>query len=61
MSSMPLILAIETATLACSVAIFEGERVIAHRHDIGPSYVHAERHLPFIDHVLRKPALPAKS
>ena len=60
MSSMPLILAIETATLACSVAVFEGEKVIAHRHDIGPSYVHAERLLPFIDHVLRDAGIASK-
>ena len=60
MSSMPLILAIETATLACSVAVFEGEKVIAHRHDIGPSYVHAERLLPFIDDVLRDAGIASK-
>lgn len=60
MSGMSLILAIETASLACSVALFEGEKVIAHRHDIGPSYVHAERLLPFIDEVLRDAGIASK-
>jgi tRNA threonylcarbamoyladenosine biosynthesis protein TsaB len=60
MSDIPLILSIETASLACSVAVFQGDKVITHRHDVGPSYVHAERLLPFVDQVLLDAGIASK-
>ena len=52
MDGKPLILSIETASLACSVALFQGEEPIAHRHEVDATYIHAERLLPLIDQVL---------
>ena len=52
MDGKPLILSIETASLACSVALFQGEEAIAHRHEVDATYIHAERLLPLIDQVL---------
>jgi tRNA threonylcarbamoyl adenosine modification protein YeaZ len=44
---MPLLLAIETATAACSVALLNGSEVIAERHEI-VGRGHAERLIPMI-------------
>jgi tRNA threonylcarbamoyladenosine biosynthesis protein TsaB len=41
------LLVIDTATAACSVALFEGETLLAHRHDV-VGRGHAERLLPMI-------------
>ena len=47
MSDAPRLLVIDTATAACSVALFEGETLLAHRHDV-VGRGHAERLLPMI-------------
>ena len=52
MDRKPVILSIESATLACSVALLQGEEVIAHRHEVDTTYIHAERLLPLIDDML---------
>lgn len=44
---MPLMLAIETATAACSVALLDGNELLAERHEI-VGRGHAERLLPMI-------------
>jgi tRNA threonylcarbamoyl adenosine modification protein YeaZ len=46
-AAMPRTLVIDTATAACSIALIEGERVIAARHDV-VGRGHAERLVPMI-------------
>lgn len=46
-----MLLAIETATPACSVALVDGERIIAERHDL-VGRGHAEKLLPMIEALL---------
>jgi tRNA threonylcarbamoyladenosine biosynthesis protein TsaB len=41
------LLAIETATAACSVALFDGDRLVAHAHEV-VGRGHAERLIPMI-------------
>jgi tRNA threonylcarbamoyladenosine biosynthesis protein TsaB len=54
---MPIILAIETAGSACSVAVGRGDRVIAYqRRDM--RYGHGEALLPTIDSVMKDADLP---
>lgn len=47
MSDAARLLVIDTATAACSVALFEGETLLARRHDV-VGRGHAERLLPMI-------------
>ncbi|MBW6522598.1 tRNA (adenosine(37)-N6)-threonylcarbamoyltransferase complex dimerization subunit type 1 TsaB [Sphingomonas sp. RHCKR47] len=47
MSDAARLLVIDTATAACSVALFEGDTLLAHRHDV-VGRGHAERLLPMI-------------
>ena len=47
MSNAARLLVIDTATAACSVALFEGETLLARRHDV-VGRGHAERLLPMI-------------
>ena len=47
MSDAPRLLVIDTATAACSVALFEGETLLAQQHDV-VGRGHAERLLPMI-------------
>ncbi len=53
---MARILAIETATEACSVALVDGDTIVA-RHELAPRR-HAELILPMIEGVLAEAALP---
>jgi tRNA threonylcarbamoyl adenosine modification protein YeaZ len=48
-----VILVIETATAACSVALIEGARLLAERHEI-VGRGHAERLLPLIEELLEE-------
>lgn len=57
MSSTPLILCIETSTLSCSVALLQGESVIASRQVAEQSHVHAEQLLPLIQTCLQESGL----
>ena len=51
------VLAFDTALDACSVAVCESDRVIAHRHEV-LSKGHAERLVPMIQSVLADAAIP---
>ncbi len=53
---MALILHLETATKNCSVALSEGDRLLAHISEAGTDYVHAEKLHLFIDYVLKTAA-----
>ena len=53
-----MILAIETATDVCGVALVQSQRVVAHRM-LEEKYVHSEKLLPMIDQVLRDASLSA--
>lgn len=54
-----MILAIETATDVCGVALVRGQSVIAQRV-LAEKYVHSEKLLPMIDDVLHDASLSAK-
>ncbi len=54
-----MILAIETATDVCGVALVQNQNVIAQRMR-AEKYVHSEKLLPMIDEVLRDASLSAK-
>src|SRR5450759_5199634 len=54
-----MILAIETATDVCGVALVQNQNVIAQRV-LAEKYVHSEKLLPMIDEVLRDASLSAK-
>jgi tRNA threonylcarbamoyladenosine biosynthesis protein TsaB len=47
-----MLLAIDTATAACSIALIDGDRLIEERHEI-VGRGHAERLLPMIEELLR--------
>jgi len=51
-----LVLVIETATAACSVALLDGDRVVAARHEL-VGRGHAERLVPMIGEVLAEAGL----
>ena len=51
MRAPPTILAIDTATETCSVALFEGDRLIERNEAVGQK--HSERALPLVDAVLK--------
>ena len=53
MTSQPLILAIETSTLSCSVALFRGEALLGEAQASESKYVHGKRLLPMIDKLLK--------
>ena len=53
MTSQPLILALETSTLSCSVALFRGEQLLGARQISEAQHVHGKELLPLIDEVLR--------
>jgi tRNA threonylcarbamoyladenosine biosynthesis protein TsaB len=46
-----MLLAIDTATAACSVALFDGDQLIAERHEL-VGRAHAEKLLPMIEDLL---------
>lgn len=56
---MAWILNLETASVNCSVSLFEGEVVRAYREDRSPGYTHAERLHVFIEEVLKEAGLIA--
>ncbi|MBV41425.1 MAG: tRNA (adenosine(37)-N6)-threonylcarbamoyltransferase complex dimerization subunit type 1 TsaB [Crocinitomicaceae bacterium] len=49
----PLILAIETSTLSCSVALFRGDALLGEAKAAESNYVHGKRLLPMIDELLQ--------
>ena len=49
---MAFILALETATKNCSVALFNKSSLIAHKQKVSEDYSHAEQLTPFIQEVL---------
>jgi tRNA threonylcarbamoyladenosine biosynthesis protein TsaB len=53
MTAQPLILAIETSTLSCSVALFHGEALLGEAQAAESKHVHGKRLLPMIDELLR--------
>ncbi|MCH1583926.1 MAG: tRNA (adenosine(37)-N6)-threonylcarbamoyltransferase complex dimerization subunit type 1 TsaB [Flavobacteriales bacterium] len=53
MTAQPLILALETSTLSCSVALFRGEQLLGARQISEAQHVHGKELLPLIDEVLR--------
>tara|TARA_Y100000385_G_scaffold289483_1_gene359099 strand:+ start:334 stop:1083 length:750 start_codon:yes stop_codon:yes gene_type:complete len=53
MTAQPLILAIETSTLSCSVALFRGEVLLGEAQASESKYVHGKRLLPMIDELLK--------
>ena len=48
-----LVLSIETATLACSVALFEDRKVLGRISEVAHEHIHAERLLPLIDQIMK--------
>ncbi len=50
----PLILGIETSTLSCSVALFEGNRLLHSDQALQDHYVHASELLPMIDRAFQQ-------
>jgi len=50
---MPLILCIETSTHACSVALYEGNKLLIYRELITWRFAHAEKLNPFIGEIIR--------
>ena len=53
MTAQPLILALETSTLSCSVALFRGEQLLGAKQISEAQHVHGKELLPLIDEVLR--------
>jgi tRNA threonylcarbamoyladenosine biosynthesis protein TsaB len=53
--TVPVILAIDTATELCSVAVLHGERIVERTEAVGQK--HSERALPLVDAVLTEAAL----
>ena len=58
---MAFILAIETTTKNCSVALFENERLLALKEHCSDDYSHAEQLTLFITEVLQKTQLTLKN
>lgn len=48
-----LVLSIETATLACSVALFEDQKILGRISEVSHAYIHAESLLPLIDQIIK--------
>lgn len=53
MTAKPLILALETSTLSCSIALFRGEELLDERQAQDAKHVHGKRLLPMIDAMLK--------
>ncbi len=51
---MPIILCLETTTTNCSVALADGQRILAVKEDMGLNYSHAERLHLYIADVLKQ-------
>lgn len=52
MTAQPLILALETSTLSCSIALFRGEELLDERQAQDAKHVHGKLLLPMIDEML---------
>ena len=57
---MSYFLAIETATQVCSVALFEGDKLLALKEE-GGAYSHAEKLAVFIEDLFKQTGLSAKN
>ena len=53
MTAQPLILALETSTLSCSIALFRGEELLDERQTRDAKHVHWKQLLPMIDEMLK--------
>ena len=60
MTDQPLILAIETSTLSCSVALFRGDQLLGDTQAKEDQHVHGKQLLPMIDALLRSNSLGSK-
>lgn len=60
MTDQPLILAIETSTLSCSVALFRGDQLLGDTQAKEAQHVHGKQLLPMIDALLRSNSLGSK-
>src|SRR5512134_1312525 len=57
--SVPVILAIDTATEACSVALLHAGGLVVHSETVGQK--HSERVLPLVDAVLAEAGVPLRA
>ncbi len=60
MTAAPLILAVETSTLSCSVALFRGDELLCERQEKETSHVHGKQLLPLIDDALKSNRIASK-
>lgn len=59
MTAQPLILALETSTLSCSIALFRGEDLLDERQTRDAKHVHGKQLLPMIDEMLKSCEIPS--